>query len=83
MTNTVVIGGIEYIPKPDAEPAWNNGVVAGNFLDQHMPVLLWEPTEWTSDFKNVCQRQAAMRTAFAALKWYRDEVVRLTELVKP
>jgi hypothetical protein len=73
----IVIDGVTYVPESPSEPKWGNGAVADNFIDGTVVQLERPPEEWTCGTIDVIRRGAAYKTAAAALKWYRDECIRL------
>ena len=75
----VIIDGVHYVPEPPPEPSWFNGVVADCFLDRALPILLQTSDTWTCATMDIIHREAAYKTAASALKWYRDECLRLRE----
>lgn len=75
----IVIDGINYVPEQPAEPSWANGVVADCFLDRALPILTQSADTWTCGTLDIIHREAAYKTAATALKWYRDECIRLRE----
>lgn len=75
----VVIDGVTYVPEPPVEPAWGNGAVADVFIDKAFPILTRSADTWTCGTLDIIYRETAYKTAARALKWYRDEVIRLRE----
>jgi citrate synthase len=80
--NKVVIGDIEYVPKPPKPPDFKNGVVAAIFIEKSLTYLNQPMSEWTFDGIDFLYRGAAMKTAHTALIWYRDEMPKLEEQIK-
>lgn len=75
----IEIDGITYVPEPAAEPKWGNGAIADCFLDRVYPELMRSADTWTCGTLDIIHREAAYKTAAAALKWYSDECARLRE----
>lgn len=75
----IEIDGVVYVPEPAAEPAWAHGKIADCFLDSVFAELSRPADTWTCGSLDIIRREAAGKTAAAALKWYRDECIRLRE----
>ena len=75
----IEIDGVTYVPEPPAEPAWGNGGVADVWLDGLVAQLSRSADTWTCGSIDIIRREAACKTAVTALKWYRDECIRLRE----
>ena len=73
----VVIDGITYVPESPPEPKWGNGGVADVWLDGLVKELDRSANTWTCDTIDIIHRESSCKTAITALKWYRDECVRL------
>ena len=75
----IEIDGVIYVPEPEAEPKWGNGKIADCFLDSVFAELSRSADTWTCGTLDIIHREASCKTAAAALKWYRDECIRLRE----